>query len=293
VEYATDKDYPQVALVTITPGFFATFGVEMFSGRDFGDHDDSAAPPVAIVNRSFAERFFPGQEAIGRTCRIGDSTSDAPWRTIIGIVPDLYTEGLTGLSEHHPSGIYVPVAQRPPQFISIAVRGLGSAEQLIAAIRTEVAATHADTPIYWARSMSRALREEIWYVDLFGGIFAVFGGLALLLSAAGLYAVMATGVAQRTREVGIRMAVGASAGKILTMVLRQGAVQVATGLVFGLALAGLTSRGLQALLFGVQAWDLSVFAAIAAVMIASGLAASLIPARRAVQVDPARALRVS
>lgn len=289
--YVEDRDYPNVGMVSVTPGYFETFGVRPISGRDFSMQDDVESPPVAIVNQSFVDRLFPESDAIGQQIRSGTSESEEPWRTIVGVVPDLYVEGLMGQSRFHPSGVYVPLAQRPPQFASIAVRGHANPEQLTAVVREEVASVHADTPIYWARTMSRALREEIWYVDLFGGLFAAFGSLALLLAAAGLYAVMATGVAQRTREVGIRMAVGARAGDILRMVLRQGATQIALGLLLGLGLAAVTARGLQAMLFGVEPWDLSVFLAISFVMLASGLSASLVPARRATRVDPAKALR--
>jgi predicted permease len=277
IEYSEDRDYPQVGLVYVSPGFFRTFGVEQISGRDFSEQDNRAATPVAIVNQSLAERFFPGKEVIGRQLRCGTSDSEAPWRTIVGVVPDLYMEGLMGRNEHHPSGIYVPVAQQAPRFISIAARGHALPQQLAKVIREEIAILHADTPIYWVRSMSRALREEIWYVDLFGGLFAVFGGLALLLAAAGLYAVMATGVTQRVREVGIRMALGARTRNIVSMVLRQGSGQIVAGLIIGLGLAGVLTRGLKTMLLGVEPWDISVFLVISIVMLASGLTASLIP----------------
>jgi predicted permease len=290
-EYSEDSDYPQVGLVYVSPGFFETFGVEQISGRDFTAQDDRAAAPVALVNRSFAERFFAGEEVVGRQLRCGTLESEAPWRTIVGVVPDLYMEGLMARSAHHPSGIYVPVAQQDPRFLSIAARGHALPQQLARAIREEIAILHADTPIYWVRTMSRALREEIWYVDLFGGLFAVFGGLALLLAAAGLYAVMTTGVTQRVREVGIRMALGARTTNIVGMVLRQGSGQIVAGLIIGLGLAGVLTRGLKTMLLGVEPWDISVFLVISFVMLASGLTASLIPARRATQVDPAKTLR--
>ena len=120
---------------------------------------------MAIVNQSFAERFFAGEDVIGRQLRCGDSESEEPWRTIVGVAPDLYMEGLTGRSERHPRGIYVPVAQQGPRFISIATRGQVPPQQLASIIREEIAVLHADTPIYWVRTMSRALREEIWWVD--------------------------------------------------------------------------------------------------------------------------------
>jgi len=228
---------------------------------------------------------------MGQQLRRHAKEEEGPWRTIVGIVPDLYMEGLMGRVQRHPSGFYIPVAQTDASFLSIAVRGPARPDTLTAVMRDEVAALHADTPIYLVRSMARALREEIWYVDLFGGIFAVFGGLALLLAGAGLYAVMATGVAQRTRELGIRMALGAGSRNVLGMILRQGFVELIAGLLLGLALAAVLSRGLRSLLFGVAPWDSSVFLAISATMLACGLAASVVPALRATHVDPAIALR--
>ena len=290
-QYTEDRDYPRVAYAWVSPGFFETFGVELIAGRDFNLQDGPDSDPVGIVNRSFAERLFPGEDPLGRQFRSGTSESDGPWRTIVGVVPDLYMEGLMGRTRNPPSGYYIPFAQGDVSFASITVRGHGSTQDLARVLQEEVAVLHADTPLYWVRTMATALREEIWYVDLFGGLFAVFGGLALLLAAAGLYAVMATGVTQRTREVGIRMALGARATTVLVMVLRQGTVQILAGLLVGLVLAGVLSRGLRAMLFGVEPWDPVIFLIISGVMLASGLTASLIPARRATRVDPVEALR--
>ena len=291
VEYSDDRAYPEVGQLSVSPGFFETFGVGIIAGRDFIARDDSSSAPVAIVNQSFARRFFPDGDVIGTQFRQRTSQNLESWRTIVGVVPDLYMEGLMGRNQRHPSGYYIPVAQSDVRFLSIVVRGAARPDTLASAVREEVATLHADTPIYWVRSMARALREEIWYVDLFGGLFAAFGGLALLLAGAGLYAVTATGVAQRTRELGIRIALGARANNVLGMILRQGVVQIVLGLVLGLGLAALISRGLRAMLFGVNPWDTSVFLAISAVMLACGLAASLIPATRATHVDPVIALR--
>ena len=290
-EYLEDRDYPRVGLAYVSPGFFETFGVSILAGRDFSSQDDLNSESVAVVNQSFASRLFPGEDPLGRQFRAGASESDGPWRTIVGVVPDMYMEGLMGRNTHSPSGYYVPMTQADLSFASITVKGSGGAQALGRVLQEEVAVIHADTPLYWMRSMARALREEIWYVDLFGGLFAVFGGLALLLAAGGLYAVMATSVAQRTREVGVRMALGAKAGDVLAMVLRQGTVQMVLGLLVGLILAALVSRGLRSMLFGVEPWDISVFLAISAVMLLSGLTASFIPARRATRVDPVEALR--
>ena len=290
-DYTEDRDYPRVGMAWISPGFFETFGVELVGGRDFSIQDGPESEPVAVVNQAFAERLFPGEDPLGRQFRSGTSTADGPMRTIVGVAPDLYMEGLMGRSQYHPSGYYIPAAQGDLRFLTITVRGRATPQALARVLQEEVGILHADTPLYDVRTMARALREEIWFVDLFGGLFAVFGGLALLLAAAGLYAVMATSVAHRTREVGIRMALGARAGSVLRMILRQGTIQIVAGLFVGLLLAGLLSRGLQSMLFGVEPWDPFVFLIISGVMLTSGLTASLIPARRATRVDPVEALR--
>lgn len=290
-DYTEDRDYPRVGVAWVSPDFFETFGVELVAGRGFTLQDGPNSEPVAIVNQAFAHRLFPGEDPLGRQFRSGTSESEGPMRTIVGVSPDLYMEGLMGRNQFHPSGYYIPVAQGDLRFLTISVRGRGTPQVLSQILQEEVAVLHTDTPLYSVRTMARALREEIWFVDLFGGLFAVFGGLALLLAAAGLYAVMATSVARRTREVGIRMALGARATSVVRMVLGQGAVQILIGLLVGLVLAGLLSRGLRSMLFGVEPWDPFVFVTISGVMLASGLAASLIPARKATRVDPVEALR--
>jgi predicted permease len=289
--YAEDRDYPRVGYAWVSPGLFETFGVELLSGRDFTAQDGPDSEPVAIVNQSFAQRLFQGEDPLGRQFRSGTADADGPWRTVVGVVPDLYMEGLMGRVQFHPSGYYIPASQGDLRFMSLAVQGRGSPQTLGRILQEEVKVIHADTPLYFMRTMARALREEIWYVDLFGGLFAVFGGLALLLAVAGLYAVMATSVAQRTREVGIRMALGAPATNVLRMVLKQGTFQMTVGLLAGLVLAGIVSRGLESMLFGVEPWDPVVFLIISGVMLASGITASLIPARRATRVNPVEALR--
>jgi hypothetical protein len=285
-----DQDYPFVRFAPITPGFFGTFGVEVQQGRAFTIADEAGALPVAVVNRSFVERFFSGEDPIGRQIRMGGARSEEPWLSIIGVVPDMYLQGV-GNTEQGPSGFYIPLAQADRRFISIAAVGTGNPLALTSVVQDAVSSLHPDTPLYWARDLRQGIRENIWHVDLFGGLFGVFGLLALLLAAAGLYAVMATGVAQRTREMGVRMAVGARSRDVLTMVLKQGGVQLAIGLAIGFLLAAGLSRGLAVILFGVEPWDPTVFLAIAVIMVVSGFSASLIPALRATRVDPVEALR--
>jgi putative ABC transport system permease protein len=288
--YATDVDYPRARTSLISPGFFETFGVQVLQGRAFNRGDDGEGLPVAVVNEGFVQRFFPGEDPLGRQIRLGASESQDPWRTIVGVVPDLFMEGV-GNDDPVSQGVYVPLAQGDAQFLSIALRGRGDPLALAEAMREEVWALSPDTPLYWVWTQEQALAENLWAVNVFGGLFAVFGLGALLLAAVGLYGVMAFSVRQRTQEVGIRMALGARAGNVLRMVIRQGVTQMAIGLVVGLGLGGLLARGLGGFLTLVDRWDPSVFGSIALVLLGTGVLASWIPAQRAVRVSPVEALR--
>jgi ABC-type antimicrobial peptide transport system permease subunit len=158
-------------------------------------------------------------------------------------------------------------------------------------VREAVAAQDPYTPIYWVRTMGDTIRQSLWFVNVFGVIFAVFGVVGLALAMVGLYGVMAFSVQRRTHEVGIRMALGAAGRDIMRLVMRQGALQLGIGLVLGIGLALALSRGIQVILFQVEPWDAGVFVTIVLVLLATGAAATLIPARRASVVDPAIALR--
>jgi len=250
---------------------------------------------VALVNRPFAERFFPGEDPIGRRVRLGTPPEGEesaervePWRTIVGVVPDM---ALAGPPNEDPEGIYVPLSQGDPRFVSIVARTTGDPMALAPAVRETVGSLDANLPIYWVRPMTETIDEVMWFLDVFGTLFAIFGVSGLFLAVVGLYGVMAFSVQRRTHEVGIRMAMGAGARDILRLVMRQGAFQLGIGVVVGLGLALLLGQGLQVMLFRVEPWDPLIFATIAAVLLTSGLTAALLPARRAAAIDPAVALR--
>ena len=272
----------------ITPGFFDTFDVHLVRGRDFSDADDAAAPRVAIVNESFAAKFFPKEDPVGRHLRLGLADSKEPWITIVGVAPDLY---MAGIQNERPWGFYVPIAQNPPRFASLAVRAAGAPMTLTSAVRDQVAALDPDLPLYWVRTLAQGIAENNWHYSVFGSLFMAFGAAALFLATVGLYGVMAFAVSRRTQEIGLRMALGASGGRVLSMVLRQGAWQIGLGLALGILLAGGLSRMLTILLYGVQPWDLQVFAIVIIALAAAATLACLIPARRAMRVDPMVALR--
>ena len=288
--YPTDRDYPRARGILVSPGYFSTFDVQPIQGRTFNRGDDREALPVAVVNQSFVRQFSPGEEVLGKRVRRGTSESEEPWLTIVGVVPDLFMEGIGGDGET-PQGMYTPLAQADAQFVSIAVRGMGDPAALAPIIRDEVARHSPDTPIYWPRTVEEALDAELWWVDIFGGLFAIFGLGALFLAAVGLYGVMAFSVRQRTHEVGIRMALGAESGSVLRLVLRQGVLQVFLGLAIGLGLGALLSRGLRQGFTLVEPFDPQVFLGICAVLLTTAFLATIFPARRATKVDPVEALR--
>jgi len=285
---AEDADLPRARSVTVSPGFFAAFEVQPLSGRLFTDHDRAGSQPVALVNRPFAERYFPGEDPVGRQVRLGRAEEGEPWRTIVGVVPDM---DLGGPRKEDPEGIYLPLAQSEIRFASLVARTEGDPMALTPAVREAVTTLDPYLPIYWARTLTAAVHQQNWFVDVFGAIFAVFGVSGLLLAVIGLYGVMAFSVQRRTHEVGIRMALGANSGRILRLMVRQGALQLALGTVLGTGLALALARGIQILLFGVEPWDPAIFGAIIAVLLSTGLVAALLPARRAAGVDPAVALR--
>jgi putative ABC transport system permease protein len=289
--YLTDQDYPLARMAVATPGLFATFGAGISQGRDFGVEDHADAPAVVIVNQRFAERFFPDDNPIGRRMRVGASESQQDWGTIVGVVPNLRMEGFASGIED-PAGFYLPLAQSDRNFMSMAIQvAEGDPLSLAPAVREAVRAVHPDTPIYRVWDMAEVLYRETWFFELFGGLFIAFGVAALFLASVGLYGVIAFSVSRRVQEMGIRMALGADAGRVIRLVLREGTVQLGVGLAIGLALALTTSSVLANMIFDVQPRDPVVFGAIVGVIVLVGLCATLVPAYQATRVAPVEALK--
>jgi len=287
VTYASREDHPLVRTSAITPGFFETFGRQLLRGRGFRTADDLAAQKVAIVNESFATKFFGQDDPIGKRFRLSDQPADA-WITVVGLASDMY---LDNLENRQPAGFYTPLAQDPPRFASLAVLTAGAPMDMAPAVRREVAALDANLPIYFVRTMEEFLAQNNWHYQVFGTLFTAFGAAALFLATVGLYAVMSFAVSRRTQEIGVRMALGASGGQVMRLVLRQGLWQVAIGLVIGIALAAGLSQMLTVIMFGVEPWDTMVFVTVVLSLFAAALVACLIPARRALRVHPTTALR--
>ena len=290
--YAKDTDYPEARNATITPGFFTTFGVRVLRGRGFTSADAAGSLRVAIVNQSFAEKFFPKREVLGqRFAERERRDSLGAWITIVGVVPDQRMEGF-GTESRNPWGYYLPMAQRDPRFVSLAIHTAGADPlALTRTVRDAVRGINPNLPIYNVDTMRGVIHRQGWFYVVFGTLFIVFGGAALFMATVGLYGVLSFSVSRRTREMGIRMALGANARDVVRLVLRQGGVQLAFGLGIGLVLALGLTRVIGFLMFEVTPRDPPVFALVVVTIAAVGLLASLVPARRATRTHPAVALR--
>jgi putative ABC transport system permease protein len=286
--YTRDQDYPIARWLSVTPGFFSTLQIPITSGRGFTDSDREGALPVAVVNRAFAQRYFPGVDPIGRRLRVGGARSTAPWLTIVGVMGDVFG----GDNENpKPPAFFQPFAQAHTNFAYIAARTAGPPIAITAAVREAVNALNQDIPLYWVDTLDGAIAQQLWFVRVFGTMFMIFGFVALFLASVGLYAVMAFSVSRRTREVGIRMALGAQGRDVVKMIFGQGLLQLGIGMTAGLALATGISQLLKIILFQVQPRDPLIFGGVAATLIGVGLLACFLPARRATRVDPLVALR--
>jgi predicted permease len=289
VAYPTEQDHPLARRIVVTPGYFDIVGVSAVRGRTFERADGPDAEPVALVNERFAELLMPGRDPLGARIKLGQG--DVPWRRIVGVVPDLHIGGAIGAVNPRNEGVYVPLSQNVINFMSLVVRTEQAPMSYTATIQGVVNEIDAALPLYWVRSLSDQYALDTWFFRAFGALFVAFGVAALAMASIGLYGIMSFSAGNRTREIGVRMALGAGAAEVLTLILRQGAWQLAAGLTLGLVFAALLSQGLGILLFGVEPWDPAIFAAVILALAAAGMLASYIPARRATRIDPVRALR--
>jgi len=287
VDYPPDTDFPVTKMKAVTPGYFATFGIEIVQGRDFNAADVGGSLPVAIVNRSFAKKWSPGESVIGRQARGAADGPDDPWFTIIGLVEDEWTD----TENEEPAMAYVALYQSDANFVSLAMKTGGDPVSYAGSMREAVLAVDSDLPIYWVMPMSDVIFEVTWFYAIFGSLIMIAGFFALFLASVGLYGVMAFSVSRRTSELGIRMALGAQSGNLVRMILKQALVQLGIGTVLGIGLAFALAQGVQMLLFGVSPSDPVMFALIVLVLVGTGALASFIPARRATRIDPVIALR--
>ncbi len=270
---------------TISPGYLATIEIPLIDGRDFSRDDRAASPPVCLVSESFARHFWPGQSAIGK--RVGYPWA-SPWITIVGVVRDAKLDSLTGTSEQT---FYRPLAQAPRTEMTVAIRTTANEQALAPSIRQIVAQLDHAVPVSDVQTMSHVVDASAARPRFTMVLLALFASLAVTLGVIGIYGVMSYTVAQRTREMGVRMALGATPGDAMRLVLGEGLALAAAGIGVGMVAAIGSSRLLRGVLVGVTPTDPLTFVTVPIALALVALLASYLPARRATRVDPTTALR--
>ncbi|HTL69179.1 MAG TPA: ADOP family duplicated permease [Lacunisphaera sp.] len=288
---ATGQERAFVYTSGVSAGYFATMGIPLRDGRLFREDDDMRKTPVAVVDETFVRRFFPGRNVVGMEFAFGTSppSADRPWIRIVGVVARANLSGLEG-RDGWPF-VYLPFNQQATTAFTFLVRTSRPETDIVREVRERVRTIDAGLPVYGVGSLQGALDYLLGNRRALLVLIGLFAGLALLLAAVGLFGVLNFDVAQRTREIGIRGALGASRRQILSLVLQQGLAKVAAGLVLGIAGAILFTRLLSRMLFDVSAADPLAYGGVVALLFVVGLAASWLPARRAAKVDLVVALR--
>lgn len=273
----------------ITPGYFRTMGIPLLRGRELTEQDGPDQPRVVIINNTFAQRFWPNEDPLGKRFKFGSPDSQAPWLTIVGVVGDMRR---TGFDSAVRCEAYLPYTQRSfAGFMTLVTRTTSDPIGLASAVREEVRALDANLPVSHVRTVDQMLDEMIAERRLNTVLFGIFAAVAMILAAVGVYGVMSYSVVQRNHEIGVRIALGAGRRDVLKLVLGQGMMLTSLGLGIGLIGAWLITRVMVTLLFEVSASDPTTFVVIAGLLAAVSLAACVIPARRASRVDPLVALR--
>jgi len=279
----------EVPLDSVSNKYFRVMGIPLLAGREFDERDGPGAPLVAIINQTFARRFFPGEDPIGKRYIYGQpGPNNNPWITIVGVVGDMRR---TGFDRPVRPETFLPEAQSPDGSLTIVARTTGDPSALAGALRSEVWAIDKDQSVYNIKTMRQTLAEMLSQRRFNMMLLGVLAAVALVLASVGIFGVMSYAVAERTHEIGLRMALGAQAGDVLNLIVRQGMLLVGTGLLVGLVASFALTRLMSTLLYGVSATDPLTFIAIPVVLTGVALGACLVPARRAIKVDPMVALR--
>lgn len=270
----------------ISADYFRTFAIPVTQGRPFTLRDASGALPVAVVSEAFARRYLGGPDPIGKRIRLAGSRET--WRTIVGVAADVRQNWF----EREPGPmLYLPYKQSPNRQMYLVVRTSGDPMSLLPAIREEIRKIDSNLPLFDPKPMPEVIEEAIAGMRTAAGVMAAFGAISLVLAVLGIYGVMSYGVAQRRREFGIRMALGASRMGVLRLVIRQGSILASVGIGVGLVAALVVTRLMSALLYGLSSTNLALLGSIAAIVAVTILIACYIPARAAARVDPITALR--
>jgi predicted permease len=278
---------PVVLYRPASPGYFKTMGIRLKSGRFFNDADGRNGNRAIIVNETFVKTFWPGvADPVGR--RVRSTARDAAWSTVVGYVADVKHYGL---ERPMRPGVYVPLVQAPSRTMAVAIRTAGDPAAIAPAARALLREMDPDLALYRVQTMDQALRKSLAQRSLFSWLLGVFAAIALILALGGTYGVTSYLISQRTREIGIRVALGARRRDITATVMRGSLLVVGGGVALGTLASLLAARGLADRLFGVSPHDPRVLGAAIVILAATAMLANWLPARRAARIDPMRFLR--
>ena len=280
------EEDPSADRYSITPGYLRAMGIPLLLGREFDERDVATSSMVAVVNESMARQFWPGEDPIGKRLRVGDTKG--AWKTVVGVVGDVLHKGLDA---PHTIQVYLPNTQFTDSMVILAVRTSNDPSSIAAAVRAEIAALDSQVPISEVATMDDVVSASVANQRFGAFLFLLFGATALVLTAVGIYGVISYGVAQRTHEIGIRLALGAGRREVLRLIIGETMRPALLGAALGLCAAFGLTRLLTRLLYNVKPTDPPVFVAVLLLLIGVALLASYIPARRATRVDPIVALR--
>jgi predicted permease len=273
------------ARMEVSTDYFRALGIPMKRGRTFSESDRSGATPVAIVDQTFARRYLSGQDPIGKRIRLG---SHGKWMTVVGVAGDVRASRVIA---QFAATFYMPLAQAPQPHLALVVRTAIPPEQLAEPMRKLLQRLDPDEPVYGVQTMNQVVATSIASERVATILVSGFAAIAVMLALMGIYSVVSYSVASRTREIGIRMALGAQAWDVSSLLMKQALALAAGGIAIGLGGAYAISTALTSLLHGVSPTDPATFSATLALMVITAALASFIPARRALRLDPIRALR--
>jgi putative ABC transport system permease protein len=282
-------ELPSSAIVPVSAGYFRTMGMQLREGREFDERDTATAETVVVVNDAFAKRMWPGESAIGKYFKQGWPETPSPWRRVVGVVNDVK---LNGVDQETPMQVFMPYSQNPSRGVAIVARTSVEPASLGPSLASVVQSLDSETAVTRVQPITQVMSAAVARQRLSTVILAVFAGVAILLAAVGLYGVVSHGVTERTREIGVRMALGAERTSVLRLFVLGGIRLAAAGTVIGLIGAYVLTKWIEALLFEVTPTDPATFVVVASLLLGVAALACYIPARRAARIDPLVALRV-
>ncbi len=291
IEHAPPQDQahrPSAAVLVQFPGYFAAINLPILLGRDFNDTDGAPGHQAAVVTKEFAEHYWPNQDVLGKRFRLYGKEKPGEWTTVIGVSANIVQQP----NEAAPNPLlFLPYRQERYDSMALLVRSTANPTAATSAVRALVQNLDQDLPLYDVRTLAAAVEKQQWYLRVFGTLFGVFAMIALLMASVGIYAVIAQATSSRTQEIGVRMALGATASNILRLVLARGTKQLTAGLLLGLVAAFPAARFMATLPLRVSPSDPTILVTVSLILTSVGLFACWLPARRAAALNPIKAIR--